>query len=637
MDGLASTLPLPPSPGAQSFIPPTSPQFAQPQVPPAPGTPVPRAPAAVGRPSGDPDVQEARVERHQLRQRMKNILPKAMTDGRIAIYKLEGRKGRNKANPKPVVSILFQDLEKALTENNYADTGAYVEDRLRDKYGDKGRFLWQAEDSKGRVIPEVGEVEVDLNTDDTAGGDVDENDDDQELSPREQRELDRLQDEERPGFFRGQQAPPPPPFDPAVHARQVKEIISEEKRGAESMVTVLMTMMQSQAQQQQLAMQQQMQQAEMRRQEEDRRREREEAKEREERKMELERLRLDAERREKEEQRREDREKDRRQQEMQMQMQFFQAFMNKPDTMTPMLMKMMDSKGDRDGMKELFTLMGEASRHNMAAQGEATKHLLGAQAEAAKTMMSNVMGISQTMIQQMVEAQAEPTDDPMEKVARVFKMLAPALGAMSQNAQQTVVPQQPQQRLPQAAAAPVQQQIPPTEFIKGGLYTIMRLETGEIQPPKRFEALKWCCANLPKPMLDAIRSGVEDNVMSQGAQGMDATLLGWIQDENHVQFMRDCIKDMQRMLLGAMTQADAKESFDRHMAYMQAKAQAQGQQPEVAAADNGVPVDIDPAQVAQPVEPAPNGKRRAPPPSDKPPVDVEQEAAAPVKQAEVIN
>jgi hypothetical protein len=39
-----------------------------------------------------------------------------------------------------------------------------------------------------------------------------------------------------------------------VHARQVREIITEEKRGAESMVTVLMTMMQSQAQQQQLQM-----------------------------------------------------------------------------------------------------------------------------------------------------------------------------------------------------------------------------------------------------------------------------------------------------------------------------------------------------------------------------------------------
>jgi plasmid maintenance system antidote protein VapI len=563
-------------------------------------------------------VQEARAEKHQLRQRLKTILPKVMTDGRIAIYKLEGRKGRTKSSPRPVISILFQDLEKAMAEQGVTDTGEYVEDRLRDKYGEKGRFLWTAEDSKGRTIPEVGEIEVDLNQ----SPEDDNMDDDADLSPSEQRELDRLEREERgersPQFFQ-QQAPPPPPFDPAIHARQVKEIISEEKRGAESMVTVLMTMMQAQNQQNMLAMQQQVQQAEMRRQEEDRRREREEAKEREERKMELERLRLDQERREKDEQRREDRDRERRQAEQQMQMQFFQSIMNKPDTMTPMLMKMVEGKGDRDGMKELFTLMGEASRHNMQAQGEATKHLLGAQAEAAKTMMANVMGISQTMIQNMVEAQSEPTDDPMEKVARVFKMLAPALGAMSQNAQAAVA-QQPQriQQLPGQPAPPQQRApVPPAEYIKGGLYTIMRLETGEIPPPKRFEALKWCAENLPKPMLDAIRSGVEDDVMSQGAQGMDANLLGWIQDEQHVEFMRGCIKDVQRMLLGAMTQADAQASYEAHMAYMQAKVQM--------AQEGVVPATVDAAQVAQPVAPPPaNGKRRAPPPAAEPPKDVEQ-------------
>jgi hypothetical protein len=635
MDGIAQTLPLPPSPGQQQFIPPGQPAFAQP--PPAPGSqpaPQPRQPGAVGRPSGDPEQQEQRVERQQLRQRLKNILPKAMTDGRIAIYRLEGRKGRTKASPKPVMTILFQDLERAMNEQGVTDTGEHIEDRLRDKYGDKGRFLWTAEDSKGRVMGEVGEVEVDLTLteDDTV-----EDDEPEDISSDIERleRLERAEREGRPSFFQERQAPPPPAFDPAIHARQVKEIISEEKRGAESMVTVLMTMMQSQAQQQQLQMQQQMQQAEMRRQEEDRRREREEAKEREERKLELERLRLDMERREKEEQRREDRERDRRTAEQQMQMQFFQAFMNKPDTMTPMLMKMMDSKGDRDGMKELFTLMGEASRHNMAAQGEATKHLLGAQAEAAKTMMSNVMGISQTMIQQMVEAQAEPTDDPMEKVARVFKMLAPALGAMSQNAQQSVVPQQPQQRIPQGQPQQ-RQQIPPSEYIKGGLYTIMRMETGEIHPQKRFEALKWCADNLPKPMLDAIRSGVEDDVLSKGAEGMDAALMGWIQDENHMQFLRDCIKDIQRMLLGAMTQVDAQESYAKHVAYLQAKADQQ-QAPAAPASpvDQVIPAEVSDAQVAQPV--AANGKRRAPPPAAEPPKDVEDTAkeATPQPGAEV--
>jgi len=638
MDGITQTLPLPPSPGQQQFIPPGQPSFAQP--PPAPGSqpaPQQRQAGAVGRPSGDPEVQEQRVERQQLKARLKNILPKAMTDGRIAIYRLEGRKGRTKANPKPVMSILFQDLERAMNEQGVTDTGEHIEDRLRDKYGDKGRFLWTAEDSKGRVLGEVGEVEVDLNIseDDTV-----EDDEPEDISNDIERleRLERAEREGRPTFFQDRQAPPPPAFDPAVHARQVKEIVQEEKRGAESMVTVLMTMMQAQNQQQQMAMQQQMQQAEARRQEEDRRREREEAKEREERKLELERMRLEQDRREKEEQRREDRERERRTAEQQMQMQFFQAFMNRPDTTTPMLLKLMDSKGDRDGMKELFTLMGEASRHNMAAQGEATKHLLGAQAEAAKTMMANVMGISQTMIQQMVEAQAEPTDDPMEKVARVFKMLAPALGAMSQNAQQSVVPAQPQPQQRIQQAQPQRQQIPPAEYIKGGLYTIMRMETGEIHPTKRFEALKWCAENLPKPMLDAIRSGVEDDVLSRGAEGMDAALMGWIQDENHMQFLRDCIKDIQRILLGAMTQVDAQASYEKHIAYLQAKAQG-GAQPAAPASpiDQVIPADVEESQVAQPV--AANGKRRAPPPAETPPQDVEdhrKDTTPPAVDAEAV-
>jgi hypothetical protein len=617
MDGVTTSLPLPPSPGQASFIPPSTQQFAQP--PPAPGSqPVQRQPAAVGRPSGDPEQQEARAEKHALRQRLRNILPKSMTDGRIAVFKLEGRKGRNKTSPKPVMTILFQDLEKAQQEGTYTDTGEMVEDRLREKYGDRGRFLWEAQDNKGRTIPEAGETEIDLSNEPL------EEDDDMD----DENDLEREAEEElrRPSFFQDRQAPPPPPFDPAIHARQVKEIVQEEKKGAQDTLALMMTMMQSQTQMQLAQMEQARRESEERRREEDRRRQEERERERERQTREEERLREDRRAREKEEDTRRERERESRTQMIQLALPLITKFMEpKPDMTTPMLMKMVESKGDRDGMKELFTLMGEASRHNMVAQGEATKHLLGAQAEAAKTMMANVMGISQTMIQNMVEAQAEPTDDPMEKVARIFKMLAPALGAMNNNAQQAVLPQQ---RLPQAPGQAQQPQqprvIPPAEFIKGGLYTIMRLETGEIPVQKRFEALRWCSENLPKPMLDAIRSGSEDDVLAQGAPGMDDRLFGWIQDEQHMDFLRDCVKDIQRMLLGAMTQADAKASFEKHAAYMQAKGQPA---PEV------IPAEVSESQVAQPapVEEKANGKRRAPPPSDEP-KDVEQTAPTEAQQ-----
>lgn len=621
MDAVSASLPMPPAPGVSAFIPPAPSAYNSPQSPSAPSQAAPQS-RAVGRPSSDPVVQDQREERHQLRQRLKNILPKSMTDGRIAVYRLEGRKGRTRVGNRPVLTILFQDLEKAQSEGIYADTGELVEDRLIEKYGHKGRFLWEAQDNRGRALPEAGETEIDLS--DGADDPDEENEvhDDDDTTQR-------LEDLERQAQGASHIPPPPPPLDLAAHARQVKEIVQEEKRGAENMVTVLMTMMQQQNQQNVQAMQLQMQQAEQRRQEEERRREREESKEREERKMDLERMRLDQERREKEEQRREEREKDRRQAEMQMQMQFFQAVMNRPDTTTPMLMKMIENKGDRDGAKELFGLMGEASRQSMAAQGEATKHLLGAQAEAAKAMMANVMGMSQTMVQQLIESQAEPTDDPMEKVARVFKMIAPALGALSPAGQPAQLPPPP--RVVQAQVQPAQRQqqsVPPAEWIKGGLYTIMKLETGEIPIQQRFNALKWCADNLPRPMLDAIRSGVEDNVLSIGAQGMDNTLMGWISEEVHAQFLRDCISDIQRLLLGAMTQSDAKASIEKHATYMRAKAGG-GPPP---AAESIIPADFKDSDVAQPVTEKVNGKRKAPPlPAEVAKVEEPPAGAAPEK------
>ena len=604
---------MPPTPGASAYVPPQAGGFAPPPAPPMVSSPQTQTsmPRPVGRPSGDPDQQEARAERSQLKQRLRNILPASMTDGRIAVYKLEGRKGRNKASAKPVMMILFRDLEKALSDGSYTDTGDYVKDQLIEKYGEKGRFLWEAQDNRGRTMPEAGETEVDLS---------DGADDNQEEEPVDDDAGDdaSLSDlDPQPQQFFQQQAvpPPPPPFDAAVHARQVQEIVREEKRGAESMVTVLMTMMQSQAQQQQLAMQQAMQQAETRRLEEDRRREREEAKEREERKMEIERMRLDQERKEKEEQRREDRDRDRRKDEMQMQMQFFQAIMSKPDTTTPMLMKMIEGKGDRDGMKEVFGLLSESSKQAMITQAEGTKHMMAAQADASKTLMGNVMSISQTMVEQMAQSQAEPTDDPMEKIGRVFKLIAPALGAMNQGTQHAVAPPaiQQHQQAPQQQRRQQPQQIPPSEYIKGGLYTIMKLERGEIPIQQRFQALKWCADNLPRPMLDAIRSGVEDNVMQIGAQGMDEVLIGWITNDAHAQFLRDCIADIQRILLGAMTQADAKASLEKHLAYMQAKGQPVASQPAPTQSEveRMVPAEVSDAQVAQPV--TTNGKRRAPP------------------------
>lgn len=619
MDGVTPTLPMPPSPGASAYIPPAQGGFAQPPPPTvAQSAQQPAAPRAVGRPSGDPDVNEQRAERQQLKQRLKDILPTSMTDGRIAVFRLEGRRGKTKGNHgRPVLIILWRDLEKAVKEDGYADTGDYVRDKLLEKYS-KGRFLLETHDNKGRMMQEAGDAEIDLSDG------TDNPEEDPVNEPNADVDLDApLSDLERQPL---PQAPAPPPFDAAVHARTVQELVREEKRGSESMVTVILTMMQTQMQQQAVAAQQAAQQAEARRLEEDRRRDREEAKEREERRLELERLRLEQERREKEEQRRDDRERERRTAETQMQMQFFQTIMTnmnkeKTDTVTPMLMKMIENKGDRDGMKEVFNLLGEQSKQSMLTQAEGTRHLMNAQVEGNKVIMQNVMGITQKMVENMATAQEDPTDDPVEKIGRVFKMLAPALSMMGSGTQQTVattarvVQQQPTPQMVQ----------PPIEYVKGALYTIMRLETGQIHVRQRWQALNWCAINLPKEVLDAIRAGDESTVLTIGANAMDETLKAWAQDMDHLGFLRECIADIQRILLGALTQADARASIERHIAYMQAKGQQMQQAPQqpaqpaqqpATAAEAAIPVEINESQLAQP---APSGKRRAPPAAEPTP------------------
>lgn len=631
MDGMPANLPLPPSPGNATFVPPGQPQpppsaFAPPAAF-APQVPQP-ARGAVGRPSADPEQQEARAEKHQMKQRLKNLLPQEMTDGRIAVYKLDGLRGRNKSSAKPVMLVLFGELEKALAEDSTTSTGDYVREKIVEKFGEKGRFLWEAQDQKGRQMMEYGEAEINLNN--TEPG---ENMDGENELLDETLTLPA----EKPAFFRETPPPPPANFDAAAHAKQVQEIVRDEKRGAQDTMALMMTMMTNQTQMQLAQMERTRQEEERRREVEERRAEREADRERAREEKDAERRREEERRREKDEDTRRERERDSRKEMIALALPLIsKLFEPKPDTTTPLLFKMLENKNGNDSTKELFTLMGEASRQNMAAQGEATKHLLNCQAEASKTVISNVMGISKNMMDNMLKNEAEPTDDPMEKVGRIFKMIAPALGALNQPAQ--VIPPQPQQQRiaqqPQAPAQPVAP--PPAEYIKGGLYTIMRLGEGETAVQHRFNALKWCADNLPKSMLDAIRAGDEDKVIEIGAQGMDAKLVGWISDEANMEFLRGCIKDIQRMLLGAMTQVDAKESLEEHILHLQAKgitvpgapapAQAQAAEAEV------VP-PADDKDLAQPVEEK-KGKRRAPPPADVPPAEAPAPAAPAAEEAQ---
>jgi len=531
---------LPPPLAAAPFV----------QGTPQPPPPLVGAPArAPGRPAADPEQNAVREAKHAQKRRLDSLLPSEMTDGRIAIYELTGRAGRSrKAKPEQIIS--FKELERVHAEGN-EDTGEYIRDVLINKFGNKGRYLWMAQDNRGRPLTEYGEHEVDLRPEDSRDEDFE---DDEE-------------DEEHDEPSRYTPPPPPPPF---AATTQIKELISEEKKSSQDTMALMMAMMQNQMQMQMQMMQQQQERDRQQQQEARDRAERQERYERERRKEEEDRRREENERREREAQRQHEKEQARADQQMQMFMQMFTAQSNKPDTITPMLMKMIESKGDRDGVKELMAMMAESSKQSLIANSEANRQNMQMQAEVAKSMISNVMGISQTMVESMMEAQSVETDDPMEKISKVFNILKPALGAFAAPQQ---APQPVQQITHVPVAAPPQAPVDPQEQerqqIHGCLITIVKLEKGEVPPTSYVDAVRWIARHAPESLKRAIISGNEETIMSIGAQGMTQQIMGWLtEEEAHANFLRAVIQDVKRVLAGALDEPSAKEMVQRHADYL---------------------------------------------------------------------
>lgn len=611
MDGIpAASLPAPMAPPAG--MPPMPPGSFVP--PPAQQAPAQQVPKPVGRPNSDPEQQQQREERSVVRRRMAAALPREMQEPRIAIFKLMGSRGMTKANGnRPVFTILLSDLEKAGQEGT--DPGEYIKLKLEEKFpATEGRFLWEAQDHKGQKMNDYGSHEIILG------------------EPEDEEELDEIEREEemerqlrttgRYGDPNRIMPPPGPAPDNATHIRAVRNIIEDQHRRSDSSASTMLQLMMTQAEDRR-------REDAARMEREERRREQDEARRREADAKAEERAREERREREKEQDRREEREREQRRLDREQQMQFMKIIMDSAnrapveDKTTPLLFKMLDSKSERDGTKELFSMFNEASKQSMLMQGEASKHMMAAQAESAKMLISNILGISKQMVEAQLEnSNAGPDEDPMDKIGRMFKLFGPAIQAIGQGAgtQQRLV--QTQQQIPAQApvvAQPAQQQrgqpnrknspqLPDNEWIKGSLLTIMRLGNGNIAPEKRFEALKWCAENLPEKMLAPIRAGDEQQVLAIGQEGADETFIGWLMaDEANGEFLRGCIADIQRMLAGAFTEDSARASMQAHMAHLQ---RHQGQPfPQQAPA---APAPVKPAEAAAPAEP--KGPRRAPAP-----------------------
>jgi hypothetical protein len=557
-----------------------------------------------------------REERAGMKRRMAAALPKEMLEPRIAIYRLHGRKGTSKTTSKPLITVLLSDLEEA--QNEGAVASEFIRDKITEKFPDTNtRYLWEAQDHKGTAIAEYGKHEIDMND-----GDEEYEDDENEET--------RYEDAER-----GQPYPPRPPLEgsplpPGNFVKEIRSSISDQYKRDENSSTVILQLM--------------MQQQEQRRQEEAARMEREERRRDEQRRedalraeREEQRRKEEQKERERDQERRETREREDRANEQQRQMQFMKMMMdttNRPppeDKTFPLLLKMFDSKSDRDGTKELFGMFNEASKQSMVMQGEASKHMMSAQAEASKMLISNILGISQQMVEAQLAAAApgEEGEDPMDKIGRLFKMFAPAISALGSGAktqqqlldtQQQIAQQpQPQQMAPQRQAPSQRQQnapatrktnpeIPDSEWIKGGLNAIMNLETGKIPAEQRFHALKWCADNLPDRMLTAIRSGDENNVFAIGQEGASEEFIAWlVSNELNSDFLRACVADIRHILLNTITEDIARSSMNAHIRHQQQKQSQPFPQEKEAT-----------AEVREEPKTQTTKKRSAPPPQETP-------------------
>lgn len=593
-------------------------------VPPAAAPPV-RTAAPVGRPNSDPEVQQQREERAGTRKRLAAALPREMTEPRIVVYRLKGRSGQVKMNNRPVLTILVSDLEEATAQG--AEAGDYIRSKITEKFPEsQGRFLWEAQSHTGQKMTEYGSYEINMSDDD----DLDDLEDD------DQEEMLMRPDGKQYGPWDAPRPSGPPPADPSHHLKQMRMAVEDTYKRQESSSSTMLQMMMHMAETRR-------QEEESRRRDEEARRREEESRRREDENKKFEMMKLEIERKEKEAERREAREREERRLEADRQMQFMKMMMDsskKDDTLTPMLFKMLDSKGDRDGTKELFGMFNEASKQSMLMQGEASKHMMAAQADASKMLISNILGISKQMVEAQLEAgQSDPDEDPMDKIGRMFKIFGPAIQAIGGGAQTQQQMVQSQQRLPPPpqmtqAQQPQQQRgpftrkgrpdIPDNQWIKGSLDTIMQLENGQIAAEQRLPALKWCAENLPEKMLAPIRAGDEMQVLAVGAEAADETFQSWLfADEKHTEFLRDCVADIQRMLVGAFTEAAARESMQKHAAYHQAKHGQPFPQEETA-----------PEQPkAQEPEPEKKSGKRAPPPIATPVEETKPTAAPQVQNA----
>jgi hypothetical protein len=596
MDGLPP--PPPPGFGGAATAPPPpgyAPYGAQAQPPQRP----------VGRPSGDPDRDEARLAEKATLAKFVSALPKTATDYRVAVYRLKGRRG-NRHDARPIAKILLSDLEEAKQQG--VEPEDFIAEALTQKFGDQPmRVLCVPQDSHGKRVAKLAEWEMTLNAEEDEDMDYDDEDGDDIIYEDDPRFPP--QPFAGPGGYQPFVAPPPPApvATEGVVLKEAKGLMERQREAEQSHTALLVGMMQNQAQQQQQSSQMLLQI--LMQQQQDRERQAEERRREEQR--------LAEERRRDEERRAEERraEEARRSSER---MQLFatmapaalpllQRMMEgKEDKITPLLLtKLFDSDNNRTGMAEMVGLMAEASKQQVMMQSELAKQNMSQQTESSKLLMQHVLQMAQESViaQRKLEETRSEGGGPMDTFANILQTVAPLLQSMQTGprpASPVMMPPAPPIGMPQPQMQPLPQPVPPQrpnpapqpaapgpvptqpprpaqptrathphlsddDWVRGSLRTVAGLHQGQIPAAQRLDALRWMTQVLPDPLLIAIQTGDEDGIMQHSAMAVmsDEQLSAWLSEEPAQQYLRGCLDDIAGLLVAPAQDAPAPVARER--------------------------------------------------------------------------
>jgi hypothetical protein len=555
---------------------------------------------------------------------MMGVLPKRAVDDKVKIYKM--RKGRVPPSARPVLEVLYSDLEKAREEG--VDPDQAIEDMLIAKLGEEcmDRFLCKVFDRTGQPVANIPPWEVDLGD----GEDVDD-EDDEDLGDFGDRGA-LMPPGYDPRGFPMQQMPPPAaqPLDVRAIADASRLGREEETKRSTDTMMMITTMMQQQAQQQQLAKQEAAERDE---------RYRRETLEREER---IRRENLE----------REEREKALRHENRQMMLGLVPIFLpviqkvlgldKQPgfDPGTQALIEVLKDRGNKSDPTDVVTnMIPKIMEMNTSMTQNSMASMMNMQAAVSKINMDSMFD---TIKRLKDENGGKSEKSTMESIGEVLSVVGPMLAQGQQQApveapalpapapqpptppRRRPPPPPPAQQAPAPAApaasaahpvpaAPVDRPLPrqaPSAAIRSCLHAIRKMSTGEHPAEHRFAVLHWVAQRLPQPLLQSLAAGNQDAVMQAGSGIVlaDPVLLAWIQGNDNGAFLQEALNDLRVLITGKLSPEIAKVAIDQQLAFIRSHAKPPEPATTPAAAAPAVPtavVEPAPAAVEPPAPAAP--------------------------------